>query len=124
LIALPSDVTEILIRNLQRYVEATNRAVQSALVAEHALGHFDAGRDWRREFAVVDTAFVAGLFRQCERLYNGEAFVHVAETGQRQLTAEMFTAYLRERMPEHAGIARRWMRDRPFDDPLVQLGFD
>lgn len=73
MIALLSDVTEILIRNLQRYVEATNRAVQSALVAERALGHFDAGRDWRREFAVVDTGFVARLFRQCERLYNGEA---------------------------------------------------
>ena len=84
--------------------EATNRAVQSALVAERALGHFDAGRDWRREFAVVDTAFVAGLFRECERFYTGEALVDVAETGQRQLTAEMFTAYLRERMPEHAGI--------------------
>jgi len=97
--------------------------VQSALVAERAIGHFDAGRDWRREFVVVDTAFVGGLFRQCERLYTGESLVDVAETGQRQLTAEMFTACLRERMPEHAGIAKRWMRDRPFDDPLVQLGF-
>jgi aminoglycoside phosphotransferase (APT) family kinase protein len=41
----------------------------------------------------------------------------VAGTGAQSSTRDSLQSFI-------AGIAGRWMRDRPFDDPLVQLGFD
>jgi aminoglycoside phosphotransferase (APT) family kinase protein len=84
--------------------EATDRALQLALQA--AGGSSAAGRlpAWKQTFFDVETKFVEQLTDKMEYWAYGEAVRTTPDVGQRQLTAELVTDYVKQRFPEYPDI--------------------
>ena len=82
--------------------DATARAFQSALVAER-----NTDQDlpaWQRRFAEVESTYIEQLTDRMEYWAYGEGARTVSDFGQRQLTRDLMSGYLRGKFPEHPAI--------------------
>jgi aminoglycoside phosphotransferase (APT) family kinase protein len=79
--------------------DATSRALQLALRAGA-----DQDREWTRRVAHVELDYVEHLADGVNAWAYGTAVQAISETGQRQLTAELVTEYLRKSQPGYPAI--------------------